>query len=70
MFNLGKRENILLEGIGIEPKGGCNCGAMCSHQCSCSCTGGFFSSMTATEKLGITKYPTEDWRSPGPLVDG
>lgn len=68
MANVGKRGKILSDSMGIEPKGGCNCGAMCSHKCSCSCSSGFFSTMTATERLGVTKYAASDVRHPGPLV--
>lgn len=68
MSGMGKRTNIPNNGMGLEPKGGCNCGALCSHKCSCSCSGGIFSTMTATERLGVTKFPAEDLRTPGPLV--
>ncbi len=39
MSNFGKRNLYDSANGEIDPKGGCNCGALCANLCSCSCSG-------------------------------
>ncbi|MBW9159137.1 hypothetical protein, partial [Clostridium tagluense] len=61
MSNFGKK-SVYNSTNGIEPRGGCNCGALCAHQCTCSCTGGFWTNLSTLDSTGLSLHPAEQFR--------
>lgn len=65
MSNFGKKDVYNSVNGGIEPRGGCNCGALCSSQCSCKCSGGTWSWYHTNQVKGSTAFPSQKYREPG-----
>lgn len=65
MSIFGKKDIYYSLNNGIEPRGGCNCGAQCANMCSCSCSGGTWSRYHTNQVNGSNNYPSEKFREPG-----
>lgn len=65
MSKFGKKDTYNSLNGGIAPLGGCNCGAQCANMCSCSCSGGVWSTYHTMQLNGSNNYPSEKLRTPG-----
>ncbi|QQY54170.1 hypothetical protein JMW52_05090 [Clostridioides difficile] len=67
MSNFGKRNLYDSANGEIDPKGGCNCGALCANLCSCSCSGGTWSFYHTNQVKGSKINNGQQFRSPGEI---
>lgn len=64
MSKFGKKDIYYSANVEIQPRGGCNCGALCANQCNCKCSGGTWSFYHNNQVKGSTAYPSQKYRSP------